>query len=62
MSNANLFFFSPFLFSFKIASYGSLSRFRDLRRLQPIGNHTIVGASGEYSDFQYLLTKLDDIV
>lgn len=42
-------------------SYGGLARFRDLRRLQPVSERTLVGASGEYSDFQYLLELLDEL-
>jgi len=34
------------------ASYGSLARFRDTKRLVAIGDNTIVGASGEISDLQ----------
>jgi len=37
-----------------LASYGSMARFRDIERLKSFGKYTIVGASGEYSDFQYI--------
>ncbi|KAJ1918861.1 Proteasome subunit beta type-7 [Tieghemiomyces parasiticus] len=43
-----------------LASYGSLSRFRDVDRLQPVGTHTIVGASGDIGDFQYTQRLLED--
>ena len=45
-----------------LASYGSLSRFKDVRRMKAINTTTAIGASGEYSDFQYISTVLDDLV
>ncbi|KAJ1529061.1 Proteasome subunit beta type-7, partial [Nowakowskiella sp. JEL0078] len=45
-----------------LASYGSLARFRDVERLISVGNYTIVGASGDISDFQYLKHTLDSVV
>jgi 20S proteasome subunit beta 7 len=45
-----------------VASYGSLARFRDLRRMHEIGKYTIVGASGEYSDYQFILHDLEDLM
>lgn len=44
-----------------LGSYGSLTRFTDLRRLRKCGDNTIVGASGEYSDFQYIMELLDQL-
>jgi 20S proteasome alpha/beta subunit len=44
------------------ASYGSLARFRDIERLHPVGDHTIVGASGDISDFQYLKHILENVM
>lgn len=37
-----------------LASYGSLARFRDVERLLKVGDFTIVGASGDISDLQYI--------
>jgi len=45
-----------------LASYGSLARFREIQRIKPVGEHTLIGASGEYSDFQFILKYLDDLV
>ncbi|KAJ1983905.1 Proteasome subunit beta type-7 [Dimargaris cristalligena] len=42
-----------------LASYGSLARFRDVDRLQPVGEHTVVGASGDIGDFQYVQDLLE---
>lgn len=33
-----------------------------MRRLKQVGNHTIVGASGDLSDFQHISHMLDDLV
>jgi len=44
-----------------LASYGSLARFRDVRRIRPVGKYTLIGATGEYSDFQEIVHILDDL-
>ncbi len=44
------------------ASYGSLARFKGVQRLHPVGDYTVVGASGDLSDFQYLQHILDGLV
>jgi 20S proteasome subunit beta 7 len=45
-----------------LASYGSLARFGDIQRLQPVGNHTVVGAGGDISDFQYIKTLTEALI
>jgi len=45
-----------------LASYGSLARFKDVQRLHPVGGHTVIGASGDMSDFQYIQALLDDLI
>ncbi|KII84727.1 hypothetical protein PLICRDRAFT_126612 [Plicaturopsis crispa FD-325 SS-3] len=45
-----------------LASYGSLARFKDVQRLHPVGNNTIIGAGGDMSDFQYIQSILDDLM
>jgi 20S proteasome subunit beta 7 len=45
-----------------IGSYGSLARFRDIKRLYPVGESTIVGASGDLSDYQYIQHLLDSLM
>ena len=42
-----------------LASYGSLARYKDYRRLNIIGESTIIGASGEMSDYQAIIKKLE---
>ncbi|KAI9059379.1 proteasome endopeptidase complex beta subunit [Trametes sanguinea] len=44
-----------------LASYGSLARFKDIQRLHPVGSSTVIGASGDMSDFQALQAILDDL-
>ena len=44
------------------ASYGSLARFKSIQRLQGVGESTVIGASGDMSDFQYLQTQLDELL
>ncbi|KAI0808126.1 proteasome endopeptidase complex beta subunit [Fomes fomentarius] len=45
-----------------LASYGSLARFKDIQRLHPVGTSTVIGASGDMSDFQAIQSLLDEIV
>mmetsp|Transcript_42464 Transcript_42464/g.117160 ORF Transcript_42464/g.117160 Transcript_42464/m.117160 type:complete len:243 (-) Transcript_42464:118-846(-) len=45
-----------------LASYGSSARYKDVSRVSKVGKYTLLGASGEMSDFQYLgnlLAELD---
>ena len=44
-----------------LASYGSLARYKDVRRIQRVGENTLVGASGEVSDFQSIMEMLDSM-
>ncbi|KAI5805395.1 nucleophile aminohydrolase [Peziza echinospora] len=41
-----------------LASYGSLARFTDIKRLKQVGTHCVVGAGGDISDMQYLFDRL----
>lgn len=45
-----------------LASYGNSQRFKDVRRMMKVGDKTIIGASGEMSDFQYLEKSLTDLM
>ena len=42
------------------ASYGSMARFRNVRRIEAVNEKTIVGASGEFSDFQHMVKLLQE--
>lgn len=43
-------------------SYGSTLRYKSVERLKLVGKHSIVGASGEISDFQEILRYLDELI
>lgn len=45
-----------------LASYGSLARFKDVQRLHEVGKHTVIGAGGDMSDFQYLQDVLNELL
>jgi 20S proteasome alpha/beta subunit len=44
-----------------LASYGSLARYKDMQRLKKVGDATLIGASGEMSDFQVYNTNKQNI-
>ncbi|PHH89813.1 hypothetical protein CDD83_5219 [Cordyceps sp. RAO-2017] len=44
-----------------LASYGSLARFTDVKRLRPFAGSSVVGFSGDVSDMQYLDRHLTDL-
>eukprot|EP00753_Platysulcus_tardus_P019687 PLAT7429.1.p2 GENE.PLAT7429.1~~PLAT7429.1.p2 ORF type:complete len:251 (-),score=98.31 PLAT7429.1:93-797(-) len=43
-----------------LGSYGSLARFKDLRRIRPVASKTLLGGGGDYSDFQAVVDILDE--
>jgi len=45
-----------------LGSYGSMARFTNVGRLQSFGNHTVVGAGGDISDFQYIQEQLQMLI
>lgn len=44
-----------------LGSYGSLSRFHDIKRIINVGDNTILGAGGEISDFQKVTQYLQQL-
>jgi len=42
-----------------LGSYGRMSRFRNIQRLVKVGESTLLGASGDISDFQAVLDMLE---
>ncbi|CAM9173894.1 unnamed protein product [Choristocarpus tenellus] len=44
-----------------LASYGSLARFKTVERIKTVGECTLVGGSGEYSDFQHIMEMLESM-
>ncbi|TNY20602.1 20S proteasome subunit [Rhodotorula diobovata] len=45
-----------------LASYGSLARFKDIRRIHQISDSTMVGASGDMADFQQVKRMLEGLM
>ncbi|NWH76197.1 PSB4 protein, partial [Piaya cayana] len=45
-----------------MGSYGFLARFRNISRLLKVNDTTMLGASGDYADFQYLKQIIDQMV
>ncbi|GAA5849070.1 hypothetical protein JCM3766R1_002289 [Sporobolomyces carnicolor] len=45
-----------------LASYGSLARFKDVRRLHKLGTKTLIGAGGDMADFQQLKRMLETLM
>ncbi|XP_027172323.1 proteasome subunit beta type-4-like [Coffea eugenioides] len=45
-------------------SYGSTLRYKNVNveRIRPVGKHSLIGASGEISDFQEILRYLDELI
>lgn len=42
-------------------SYGSTKRYKSFERLRKVNDRTVIGAGGELSDFQYLITLLYEL-
>ncbi|NWV86122.1 PSB4 protein, partial [Dasyornis broadbenti] len=45
-----------------VGSYGSLARFRGISRLCKVNDSTVLGASGDFADFQHLRQLLEQMV
>jgi len=43
-----------------LVSYGSLAKYRTVQRMRPFGKQVLVGASGDYSDFQEVTRLLNE--
>ncbi|KAL4602051.1 hypothetical protein ACB092_10G024400 [Castanea dentata] len=43
-------------------SYGYTLGYKSVERLKPVGKHSLLGASGEISDFQEILRYLDELM
>ncbi len=46
----------------KLGSYGSLARYRDLSRVIKVNETTVLGAGGDYADFQFLKSIIEQRV
>lgn len=45
-----------------LISYGSMARFRNIDRVFKINETTVIGASGDYADFQFIKKHIDQKV
>lgn len=50
------------ILTYSPGSYGSTLRYKSVERIKPIGKHSLLGASGEISDFQEILRYLDELM
>jgi hypothetical protein len=50
------------LFNSIVGSYGSTVRYKSVGRMKQIGKTTVLGASGEISDFQAINQMLDQLM
>jgi 20S proteasome subunit beta 7 len=44
-----------------LGSYGSLAMFKSISRMHAMNSQILIGASGEYSDFQYIVKNLEQL-
>lgn len=44
-----------------MASYGGQARYKNVCRMKKVGQYSLMGASGEMSDFQYLSDQVDEL-
>jgi len=44
-----------------LVSYGNYAKFKGVSRLKQVGKYTILGSTGEYSDFQHLGDLVDEL-
>ena len=44
-----------------MGSYGNMAMFKQISRLRPVNQYTLLGGGGEYSDFQYILKMIEDL-
>jgi len=44
-----------------LASYGSLARYRTIQRMTSLSKECLMGATGDLSDYQYIVRNLEDL-
>eukprot|EP01016_Furgasonia_blochmanni_P052095 TRINITY_DN826_c0_g1_i2.p2 TRINITY_DN826_c0_g1~~TRINITY_DN826_c0_g1_i2.p2 ORF type:complete len:174 (+),score=55.32 TRINITY_DN826_c0_g1_i2:73-522(+) len=44
-----------------LCSYGSLAKFKDMKRIEQVSENCLIASTGEYSDFQEVMKKLGDL-
>lgn len=45
-----------------LASYGGLARFTNIVRLHPVGKNTLIGCTGDLSDFDRIKEDLKELI
>lgn len=45
-----------------LGSYGSLARYRNLSRVMKVNDSTIIGCGGDYADYQYMQSIIEQRV
>lgn len=45
-----------------LVSYGSLARYHDIDRVFKVNDYTVIGAGGDYADFQFVKKAIDQKV
>lgn len=45
-----------------LASFGSLARFKDMQRIFPVGDNTLIAYSGDVSDAQHIQYLLETLM
>ena len=45
-----------------LGSYGSLARFKDVKRIFSVGSQTLIGGGGDISDLQEIEKMMGDMV
>ena len=44
-----------------LGSYGSTKRYKNLQRVRAVNSTTVIGFTGELSDFDYIMTLLEEL-
>lgn len=45
-----------------LVSYGSLAKFRTVERIKKLNKNTMIGGTGDYSDFQFVVKELGELI
>lgn len=45
-----------------LGSYGSMAMFRDCERVMTVNSTTVLGAGGDYADYQYIKHMIEERV
>ena len=45
-----------------LGSYGATKRYKSVPRVRDVGSHMVIGAGGELSDYNYIMSLLDELM